>query len=155
MKRSALAEKLFLEEISVAGKRLQKAIRGLSVGVFIKMIRNQLGMSQATLAKRVRVPQAMLSRIEQGKQKPNLLTLVKIFDALSCDLVIAPILRDSIEAVKTKQAQKIAERHSNYLRGTMSLEKQEPDSLMMKALKEEDIEELLHSPKKLWNEENE
>ncbi|HSW72908.1 MAG TPA: helix-turn-helix transcriptional regulator, partial [Chlamydiales bacterium] len=66
MKRSMVTEKLMLEEVALIAKEAQKVSRGLSMGEFIKMIRQQLGMTQSILAKRARIPQATLSNMERG-----------------------------------------------------------------------------------------
>ena len=78
-------------------------------------------------------------------------TLRKIMDALFCDLLIVPVLRGSLETLLLKQARKKAEKRVRYLRGSMNLEKQEPDALLIEALVKKEAEELLRSPK-LWDE---
>lgn len=153
MKRRSTAEKLLLEEISNAGKNLQKIVRGLAIGDLIKLHRTQLGMSQKTLSERSGVPQSTISKIEQNQRDFTLSTLQKIIDALSCDILITPILKQPIDTLRRKQARKIAERHVRYLRGTMSLEKQEPDQRLLEELiKSEEDEILRSSGTKLWEE---
>lgn len=146
-----LSEKLILEEISEAGTELRLLLRGLSIGQLIAMTRKQLKMSQRALAKRAKVPQPAISNLEQSKGQPNLATLRKILDALFCDLILVPVLRESPEALCKKQARKKAEKRVRYLKGTMSLEKQDPGERLLEELIKEETENLLKSPK-LWDE---
>ncbi|MBM3893697.1 helix-turn-helix domain-containing protein [Candidatus Dependentiae bacterium] len=154
MKHLSSSKKLFLSEVAEAAKTLHHANRKLPIGDFIHTIRTQLKMTQVALAKRVKVPQSTISRIEQHRLDPTLSLLTKIFDALSCELVIAPMLREPIESICHKQARLVAERHVKYLRGTMHLEKQGPDKKLLEELINRETEILLHSPgTKLWDDE--
>lgn len=151
MKSCSPSEKLLIEEVMHAAQKTRLAIRGLTIGSLIKLIRLQLGMSQKALAKRAGVPQSTVSRIEQGMRDVGLSTLNKILSAISCDLVIVPLLRDSIEATRRKQARKIAEKQVRYLKGTMNLEDQQPDSRFIEELIKQEEEHLLQeSNAKLW-----
>ncbi|MBS0620380.1 MAG: helix-turn-helix domain-containing protein [Verrucomicrobia bacterium] len=135
-----------------SAQRLREAIRGLSIGTLIKIIRSQLGISQKALARRAEVPQSTISRIELGGQSPSLSSLKKILNAMSCDLVIAPLLPESIDTIRRKQARKIAEKHIRYLKGTMNLEMQEPDPRFMEETLKREEENLLRGPNsRLWN----
>ncbi len=134
-------------------KKTRVAVRGLTIGALIKSIRVQLGMSQKALAKRAGVPQSTISRIEQEERDANLSTLNKILGAISCDIVIVPLLQDSIDAIRRKQARKMAEKQVSYLKGTMNLEDQQPDSRFIAELIKQEEERLLQGPNsKLWDE---
>lgn len=150
MKKIFKSEKLVVNEISRAGDHLQRLLRGLSIGQLIGIIRKQLGMSQKVLSSRAKIPQSTLSKVEQSKGQPNISTLRKILEALSCDFILIPILRESIDMQRRKQARRLAEKHLRYLKGTMSLEKQEPDLHFLDELMKEKEEEFLHSKTKLW-----
>ncbi len=151
MKRSSKSEKLLLEEIALSAEKLQQAARGLPIGELIALIRNQLQMSQSALAKRAGIPQATVSRIEQSQQSPTLATLSKISEALCCELVVIPMLKKTIDAIRRQQAKQVAQRHVQYLKGTMNLEKQEPDIQLLDELVKEEENELLNgSGTKLW-----
>jgi transcriptional regulator with XRE-family HTH domain len=153
MKFNSPSEKLLIEEVTQAAHKAKVAARGLAIGTLIKSIRLQLGMSQKVLAKRAGVPQSTISRIEQEEREANLSTLNKILSAISCDIVIVPLLRDSIEAIRRKQARKMAERQVRYLKGTMNLEDQQPDSRFMAELIKHEEERLLQgSSSELWDE---
>lgn len=136
-----------------AAQKARIATRGLKIGALIKSVRVQLGMSQKALAKRAGVPQSTISRIEQEERDANLSTLNKILSAISCDLVIVPLLQDSIDAIRRKQARKMAEKQVSYLKGTMNLEDQQPDSRFIAELIKQEEEHLLKGPSsKLWDE---
>ena len=47
-------------------------------------------MTQAELAGRAKITQPHLAGIESGKTDPQVSTLKRIFDAMSCDLVLSP-----------------------------------------------------------------
>ena len=151
MKIYSPSEKLLVEEVTCASRKMREVLRGLSIGALIKSIREQLGMSQRALAKRAGVPQSTVSRIEQGRRDATLSTLHKILGAISCDLVIAPLLQDSIDSIRRKQAKKVAQKQVEYLQGTMNLERQRPDSRFVEELLAQEVERLLHGPSaKLW-----
>lgn len=154
MKKPKKSEKLLLDEISIAAKSLLNCQRGLEIGPLIHLIRNQLRMSQSVLSRRAKLPQATISRIESGRLQPNISTLRKIMDALACDLLISAVPRLDLEIVKKNQAKAKAEKKIRYLRGTMSLEKQEPDRKFLNELIEDEVKDLLEkSGSKLWDEE--
>jgi transcriptional regulator with XRE-family HTH domain len=152
MKPFSPSEKLLIEEIMQAARKTRIAVRGLTIGALIKSIRVQLGMSQKALAKRAGVPQSTISRIEQEERDANLSTLNKILGAISCDLVIVPLLEDSIDNIRHKQARKMAEKQVGYLKGTMNLEDQQPDPRFIAELIKHEEERLLQGPSKLWDE---
>lgn len=153
MKHRSPSEKLLIEEMMQAAQKARVATRGLMIGVLIKSIRTQLGMSQKALARRAGVPQSTISRIEQEERDPNLATLHKILAAISCNLVIIPLLQDSIEAMRRKQARKMAEKQVRYLKGTMNLEDQQPDAKFIEELMKQEEQRLLQGPNsKLWDE---
>lgn len=152
MKSFSPSEKLLVEEISQAARSLAVAVRGLSIGELVKLIRTQLGMSQTSLAKRAGVPQSTVSRIEQGQRNLSLSTLQKILSAISCDLVLAPALQESIEMIRLSQAKKIARKSVRYLKGTMNMEEQQPDDRFIEELLKQEEEQLLQGPNaKLFN----
>ena len=153
MKSYSPSGKLLIEEIMQAAQKTKNAVKGLTIGALIKSIRVQMGMSQKVLAGRAGVPQSTISRIEKEKSDANLSTFIKILGAISCDLVIVPLLQDSIDAIRRKQAKKMAEMQVRYLKGTMNLEGQQPDSRFIAELIKQEEERLLQgSNSKLWDE---
>ena len=145
------SEKLFLLEIFKSSKNLQKIQQDISVGDLLTLIRRQLGMSQRILARKSKVYQSTISRIESGVLSPNIDTLNKLFEALSCSLIITANPHENFEKIKIKQAYKQAKRKVNYLLGTMALEEQRPDQKFIKEQIEEEKNKLLNS-KDLWDE---
>ncbi len=155
MKKGKKAEKLLLEQIVESAKLLKTSQKGLSIGELIRMIRSQLSISQKVVSIRSLVPQATLSKIESGKQQPTIGTLEKILDALECDLVITVVPRTSIEETRRKQAAKKAQQRVDYLKGTMSLEKQMPDQRLLGEVFEEELEKYMGSSSfVLWDEDS-
>ncbi|MBA3816428.1 MAG: helix-turn-helix domain-containing protein [Parachlamydiaceae bacterium] len=153
MKHYSPSEKLLIEEIMQAAQKTRVAVRGLTIGALITSVRVQLGMSQKALAKRAGVPQSTISRIEQEERDANLSTLNKILSAILCDLVIVPLLQDSIDNIRRMQARKMAEKQVGYLKGTMNLEDQQPDPRFIIELIKQEEERLLQGPNfKLWDE---
>lgn len=153
MKAYSPSEKLFIEEVTAAAQKLKETTRGLSIGSLITSIRSLLGMSQRVLAKRASVPQSTISRIEKGSHNVTILTLNKVLQALSCDLVMAPVLLSSTETLRKQQAKKRAEKQLAYLKGTMSLEEQQPDPRFIEELLKREEERFLQGPSaRLWTE---
>ncbi len=153
MKSYSPAEKLLVEEITHAAQKMRLALKGLSIGAILQLIRKQLGISQQALAKRAGVPQSTVSRIESGHEHINLTTLNKIFHAISCELVILPFLKAPIDIMRHNQAKKIAATQLQYLKGTMNLEEQQPDERFNEELLKQETNRLLQGPdSKLWGE---
>ena len=154
MRNAKKSEKLLLEQIADSARCLAEHQRGLTIGKLIAMIRGQLAMSQRAVSKRASVPQATVSKIESGRQQPTISTLKRILGALECDLLITAVPRVNLEEVRYKQAVKKAEKRVEYLRGTMSLEKQMPDHRILEEMVAEEVKKLLDSSgSTLWDEE--
>lgn len=153
MRSFSPSERLLIEEVMQASEKMRAAVRGLSIGALIKSIRQQLGMPQKVLARRAKVPQSTIARTEKSERNTSLATIRKILRALSCDLVVAPLLQDSIDVIRRKQAKKVAEKRIRYLKGTMNLEEQQPDPRFVEELLKHEEERLLHGSRaKLWEE---
>lgn len=153
MREYTVSEKLLIKEVTDKSRDVKEATRGLSIGLLIKFIRKQLKMSQIALAKRADMPQSTISRVEQGKTDVNVSTLEKILQALSCELVLTPMLERSIDEIRKDQAKKVAEKQIRYVQGTMNLENQEPDSEYIQEVLKQETEKLLRGPsKRLWEE---
>lgn len=152
MKKAKKTERILLEGIFQLGKALLEQQRDQQIGPIIALIRHQLHMPQDIIAKRSGVPQSTISRIESGRINPNTATLYKILSALECDLVISVVPKEDLETIRKNQAYKKARKKINYLHGTMSLEKQAPNSKILNELIEEEVKDLLNSlSSKLWD----
>ncbi len=76
-------------------ERLQERIRTADRGWFFAAIaekvaarRQQKGLSQRELAELVGTTQSAIARMERGGRPPRIDTLLRIADALECDLVV-------------------------------------------------------------------
>jgi predicted DNA-binding mobile mystery protein A len=136
-----------LEEIALSSvanlEQEKKRLWDPRHGDWIRIIRNALRMSQAELAQRAGVNQANLAHIEKGKTDPRLSTLTKIFDALSCNVLVEPRPRRPLNEVLRAKARGIAAERLRQSMGTMALENQAPDAEVFKALLEQRTDEIL------------
>jgi transcriptional regulator with XRE-family HTH domain len=76
-------------------ERLQERIRTADRGWFFAAVAEQVaerrqakGMSQRELAELVGTTQSAIARLERGGRPPRIDTLLRIADALDCDLVV-------------------------------------------------------------------
>ena len=67
----------------------------LIIGHNIKTIRTARGMTQVTLARCVGVSQVHISSIERGERKASISVLLKIMEALKCE--VADIMKERQE----------------------------------------------------------
>ena len=147
------SERTLVEEITKEAAKAKQIVRGLSPGALIRIIRKQIGMPQEVLARKAKVPQSTISRIEQERSDPNISTLRTILQALHCDLVVLPVLHESVDTIRKKQARKQAQAQLQYLMGTMHLEQQEPDAQFVETLLQQEDEKFLKGPDSaLWTE---
>lgn len=61
-----------------------------TLGGQLRARRVQAGLSQTGLAMRTGIDQAHISRYERGIARPQAGTLVRLADALGCDVVLVP-----------------------------------------------------------------
>jgi transcriptional regulator with XRE-family HTH domain len=76
-------------------ERLRKRLAGAENGWFFAAIADQvaerrlaLGMSQQELARAVGTTQSAIARLETGGRPPRIDTLLRIAEALDCDLIV-------------------------------------------------------------------
>lgn len=151
MKKPKTSEKILLDEIFGLARSLASTQRGMHIGHLLSLIRNQLGISQSLLAAKAKVPQSTISRIESGKLIPNISTLDKIFNSITCDILITIVPRENLDNIRKTQARKKANKKIEYIQATMALEKQEPDSKLLQELINEEEKKLLNSSSyELW-----
>lgn len=118
---------------------------------WIRVLRNNLRMTQAELANRANITKANLVAIESGKVDPRVSTLHRIYKALSCHLSFEPQPLKPLEEVLRGRARAIALERLKKTMGTMALEEQAPDEEMFRKLLEKRTNEILHNPReKLW-----
>jgi len=82
-------------------ERLHEKIATRDIGWFFAQIadrvaerRTEMGMSQRDLAERCGTTQSAIARLERGGRPPRIDTLLRIADALHCDLVVELAPRD-------------------------------------------------------------
>ena len=122
-----------------------------SHGDWIRILRDSLRMTQAELASRTKITQPYLAGIESGKTDPQISTLKRIFEAMSCDLVLEPRPRKPIKELLRGRARSIALKRLKQSMGTMALEQQAPEADVFKQLLEKRTDEILTDRReKLW-----
>ena len=91
-----------------AFERLRERIAGAENGWFFSQIadrvaarRLELGLSQRQLADLTGTTQSAIARLETGGRPPRIDTLLKIAEALDCDLVVD--LRAALAGVTTRR----------------------------------------------------
>lgn len=128
----------------------------LSHAQWIRALRNYLRITQQELAQRSRITQSHLAQIESGKIDPKIGTLQRIFDGLSCDLVIEPLPRRPLSEVLRGRARSIALKRLKHAMGTMALEEQAPEKVAFKRLLEKRTDDVLNdSRERLWHKKDE
>lgn len=150
MKRKRLT---FLEEQTLSQLPLpgEQSAWSPSYNEWIKSLRVALGMTQAELAQRAHLTQPHLAGIESGKVDPQIKTLRRIFDALSCDLTITPRPKVEVNEVLRVQARMIARQRLERVVGTMAMEGQMADPEIFEQVLERQANEILNDPtERLW-----
>src|SRR5258708_6366497 len=99
MRKRTIEEKLILDAFFQVAAQYRSRLQTVSLRNVIVLLRKRLKMSQRTLARRAKIPQSTLSRIESGKTNPNLTTLEKIYKALFCDFVLLPLPWSDIDQI--------------------------------------------------------
>jgi len=151
MKRKRLN---IVDEIALSRLDLttNQSITQPSYGDWIRILRTRLRMSQADLAERAHVSQSHLAGIEGSKIDPQVSTLKRIFDALSCNMVVVPSPKKPIDDFLRGQARSVALKRLKHAMGTMALEGQAPDGDVFRQLLEKRTNEILSDPReKLWH----
>lgn len=127
-----------------------------SYGDWIRIVRNALRMTQAELAQRAGVSQPHLANIEKGKIDPQVGTLRKIFNAMSCDVVVEPRPRKPLTEILRRKARSVALKRLKQSMGTMALEGQAPEADVFRKLLEKRTDEILNDSREhLWREADE
>lgn len=142
------------DDIAIAGLHAESKERSLDLSHtdWIKVLRNYLRMTQAELAERAHIPQSHLAQIEAGKIDLQVGTLKRIFEGLSCDLVIQPLPRKPLSEVLRGRARSVALKRLKQTMGTMALENQAPEKELFKRLLEKRTDDVLNDPReRLWN----
>ena len=118
---------------------------------WIRTLRSYLRMTQRELAKRANISQPHLVAIESGRIDPQIGTLRRIYEGLSCDLVLEPRPRKPIEEMLRGQARSLALKRLKHTMGTMALENQAPGEKVFRQLLEKRTDEILKDDReRIW-----
>lgn len=100
---------------------------------WVRTLRDALGMTSGDLAHRMGVHPSRISAIERGERERTLKldTLIRVADAMQCDLVYALVPRSSLDGMVVDQARRSAVKHMRNVMAHSRLEDQEvtPDDL--------------------------
>lgn len=130
-------------------KSLQPPAKG-----WIRAVRNALGMSGTQLAKRLRVSQPRVFKLEQDESSGALTmkTMRQVAEALDCVFVYALVPRSTLEDSIKKQARAVAAERMQRVSHTMLLEAQGLSAAEQQASLDAAVEELVReTPKDLWD----
>ncbi len=145
------AEKKFIDAMLKAGKNLPKELLFQSVSILIRSMRKRLRMTQHQLAKRVKLPQSYIAKLETGKSIPSMETLEKVFKGLGCAITLLLVPEIDPNELLKKQALIAAEKKIKYVAGTMALEEQLPSKKALEEMVAEEQKKLLDSgTSKIW-----
>src|SRR3990172_6012973 len=127
-----------------------------SPAAWIRIFCTFLLITQAELARRAKISQPHLAGIESGKTDPQISTLKRIFEAMSCDLVLQPRPKKHIKELLRGRARSIALKRLKQSMGTMALEQQAPEADVFKQLLEKRTDDILTDRReKLWQQPDE
>ena len=122
-----------------------------SLGSRLRDIREVLGLTQKQLAKKLKVKQPLIARIEKDIRFCSINTLSRITDALECELMVAVASKKPLEKIIQKRAEMTAKKILGRTFSSMALEKQSPGSEAYKFQLKKLTEELAADPgPSLW-----
>ena len=148
MKKLNVVEEMSLGRLTALPKEGQP-----SFSDWVRILRRALRMTQKQLAQRAKITQPHLVGIEKGKVNPRINTLKRIFDALSCPMVIEPKPMKPIVELLNARARMIALKRLKQSTGTMALEGQAPTPEVFKQLLNKYTQEILEDRREqLWQE---
>jgi len=151
-RRLNIVDEMALSRLSPAETKTHEP----SPGDWIRILRDSLRMTQAELASRAKITQPHLAGIESGKTDPQISTVKRIFEAMSCDLVLEPRPKKPVKELLRGRARSIALKRLKQSMGTMALEQQEPDAEVFKQLLEKRTDDILTDRReKLWQQPDE
>ena len=122
---------------------------------WIRAIRDTLGMTGVQLAKRLKVNQQRVARIEQDEVlgKVTLNTMQNAAEAMDCVFVYGVVARDGLEQIVRRQAELVAKKRMARSNQMMRLEKQELSEADKAKAMQTIIDEIVETmPKSLWDE---
>jgi len=123
------------------------------IGPRIHDVRTAMGMTQAQLAKKLKMSQPIISRIEKNAEACSLKTLSKVAQALGCNFLGVLSSEISLEEKIIAQAEKKARDILKRTFSNMALEKQTPNQEAYDFQLKNLVESLAKNPgPELWEE---
>lgn len=148
-------KKLMREQVDAKLEKFLPLISSdLPTNGWIKLIRESLGMSTNSLAKRAGLDQSRISRLEHAEIDGDLRlsSLKKLAEALDMKFLYGFVPKSSLEDMVNEQAKKIALERVAKVSHTMSLEAQELSKEEEKRMLKDLIQKILvEQPKNFWD----
>jgi len=122
---------------------------------WLRAVRDALGMTTAQFASRLGVSQPRVVELEQSEVSGSvtLKTLQRAAEALGCRLVYALVPERPLAETVRERAEAVARHNAESIEHTMGLENQAvPDKQARKRLFQDQVDELLRRPARLWDE---
>jgi predicted DNA-binding mobile mystery protein A len=143
---------LKLKQLSAAVKK-GRPVPVEKIGQRLREIRQALGMTQKQLAKKLKISQPLLSRIEDKIESCSLKTVARVARALECNFLGALVSQESLEAMIKKQAEKKAQNMVKRIFASMAMERQSPENKAYQYQLKKLTDELAANPNPaLWEE---
>lgn len=147
-----ISSRILVDHLVSRGRKVPEATEELAPHVVVRRIRNALHMTQAQLAKRAGLPQSHLAKIETGKVDVQLSTLNRILRAMYCEAVMMPKFLKSPRVALAERIKEVARRKVARFAGSMALEKQLPETMLVRALIRSEEKRLMDRPSsEIWD----
>ena len=147
--------KLQIEQVDTALRQIRRiTAQPPPKSGWIRTIREGLGMTQAQLAKRLRITRQAVDDLERGEAsgKITLERLRRLAEALQCRLVYVVVPDKSLAELRRSRATKIAETQLKRVSQSMKLEAQGVKQHEAKRQLARLVDEILsENPRKLWD----
>jgi len=116
-------------------------------------IREALGITQKQLAKKLKISQPLLSKIEENAESCSLKTVLHVASGLDCDFLGVISSRDTLLNKIRKQAENKAQNMLKRTFANMAMEQQSPEKSAYDYQLKQLIEEMVANPgPELWEE---
>jgi len=121
------------------------------LGQTIKDIREILGMTQTQMAKKLKMKQPALSRLEDNIERTSMKTVIKVANILNCIFKGSFVLKKPIKETIKERAEKVAEKMLKRTFSNMAMEEQAPSGITYNLQLKNLIAELMSNPgPELW-----
>ena len=122
-----------------------------NLGQRIKDIREVLGMTQAQMAKRLKIKQPALSRLEENIESTKLKTIIKVANVINCKFMGSLISTKPMKKILRERAEAVARKRLKRSFSHMAMEEQPPSTKVYKLQLKNLVAELMLNPgPQLW-----